>query len=336
MGIQHHGHNFPTCFASCSIPSYFNASLPEKLNAIRNAGFGGIEMSMPDILAYSEHLNGEMLNEDDFDGIASISTKIRDLVEDLGLRIVMLQPFSRFEGWSKSEHSEERVAAFRRARGWIRVMESLGTDMLQVGSSDADGISSSLDDLAADLSGLADMLAERGFRLAYENWCWATHAPLWKDVWQIIRRASRPNIGLCLDTFQTAGGEYGDPSTASGVIEEVGRDELDARWKHSMAEMASAVRGDEIFLLQISDAYKMTPPLCSDGDEPRCAWSHDYRPLPFDGGYLPIQDVLGAVLRTGFSGWLSIEVFDSKPKEGMSMEDFTKAAMESLKRLVAP
>jgi sugar phosphate isomerase/epimerase len=87
---------------------------------------------MPDILAYSEHLNGEMLNEDDFDGIASISTKIRDLVEDLGLRIVMLQPFSRFEGWSKSEHSEERVAAFRRARGWIRVMESLGTDMLQV------------------------------------------------------------------------------------------------------------------------------------------------------------------------------------------------------------
>lgn len=203
-----------------------------------------------------------------------------------------------------------------------------------MGSSDADGISSSLDDLAADLSELADLLAEKGFRLAYENWCWATHAPTWKDVWQIIRKANRPNLGLCLDTFQTAGGEYGDPSTVSGVIEEIGREELEARWKHSMAEMANTIRGDEIFLLQISDAYKMTPPLCSDGDKPRCAWSHDYRPLPFDGGYLPIQDVLGAVLRTGFSSWLSIEVFDSKPKEGMSMEDFTKAAMESLNRLL--
>ncbi|KAL6872708.1 xylose isomerase-like protein [Trichoderma novae-zelandiae] len=335
MGIRHHDRNFPTSFASCSIPSYFNASLPEKLNAIRKAGFDGIEMSMPDILTYSQHLNAETLNENDFDGIVSVSTKIRDLVDDLGLCILMLQPFSRFEGWSKSQHSEERGAAHRRARGWIRVMEALGTDMLQVGSSDADGISSSLDDLAADLSELADLLAEKGFRLAYENWCWATRAPTWKDVWQITRKANRSNLGLCLDTFQTAGGEYGDPSTVSGVIEEIGREELDARWQQSIAEMANTIRGDEIFLLQISDAYKMTPPLCSDGDKPRCAWSHDYRPLPFNGGYLPIQDVLRAVLRTGFTGWLSIEVFDSKPKEGMSMEDFTKAAMESLTRLLA-
>ncbi|KAL6886110.1 xylose isomerase-like protein [Trichoderma longibrachiatum] len=335
MGIHHRGRNFPTCFASCSIPGYFDASLPEKLDAIREAGFDGIEMSMPDILAYSQHLNGEALNDDDFDGIVSVSAKIRDLVGDLGLRILMLQPFSRFEGWTKSQHAEEREAAFQRARGWIRVMEALGTDMLQVGSSDADEISSSFDDLAADLSELADLLAEKGFRLAYENWCWATRAPNWKDVWQISRKANRSNLGLCLDTFQTAGGEYGDPSTASGVIEEIAREELDGKWKQSMAELADSVRGDEIFLLQISDAYKMTPPLRNDGDKPRSAWSHDYRPLPFDGGYLPIQDVLGAVLRTGFSGWLSIEVFDSKPKEGMSMEDYTKAAMGSLERLLA-
>ncbi|KAL7940193.1 xylose isomerase-like protein [Trichoderma barbatum] len=334
MGIQYQGRNFPTGFASCSIPKYFNASLSEKLEAIRYAGFDGVEMSMPDILTYSHHLRGEMLQEDDFEGIVSTSKEIRKMVNDLGLRILMLQPFSRFEGWSESQQPKKRAAAFQRAHGWIRVMEALGTDMLQVGSSDAEGISPSLDDFVSDLCQLADLLSEKGFRLAYENWCWATYAPTWKNVWEITRRAHRSNLGLCLDTFQTAGGEYGDPTTVSGVIEGLGSDELDKRWKHSMADLEHTVCGDEIFLLQISDAYKMNPPICYGKEKPRSIWSHDYRPLPFDGGYLPIQDMVNAVLRTGFKGWLSIEVFDSEPKDGMLIEDFTRAAMQALIRLL--
>lgn len=55
-------------------------------------------------------------------------------------------------------------------------MEALGTDMLQVGSSDSEGITGDINELAGDLAELADMLAEKGFRIAYENWCWATHA----------------------------------------------------------------------------------------------------------------------------------------------------------------
>jgi hypothetical protein len=58
----------------------------------------------------------------------------------------------------------------------MRIMEALGTDMLQVGSSDSEGISGDIDVLAGDLGELADLAAEKGFRIAYENWCWATHA----------------------------------------------------------------------------------------------------------------------------------------------------------------
>ncbi|CAI6076084.1 unnamed protein product, partial [Clonostachys chloroleuca] len=83
-------------------------------------------------------------------------------------------------------------------------MTALGTDMLQVGSTDSPDITPDVDQLAGDLGELADLLVERGYRLAYENWCWATHAPTWKDVWDIVQRANRDNIGLCLDTFQTA------------------------------------------------------------------------------------------------------------------------------------
>ena len=38
----------------------------------------------------------------------------------------------------------------------------------------------------------------------------------------------------------------------------------------------------------------------------RGRWSHDYRPYPFNGGYVPVTQVAKAVLRTGFTGWFSV------------------------------
>jgi len=178
------------------------------------------------------------------------------------------------------------------------------------------------------------MLAEKDMRLGFENWCWATYASTWKDVWDIVCKVGRENIGLCLDTFQSAGGEFGDPSTKSGYLEEFHSAELGSRWRHSLTELEHTVPADKIFLLQISDAYKMEPPLQETKERARSVWSHDYRPLPFSGGYLPIQDFFDSVLRTGFRGWLSVEVFDSEPKEGCTMEDYTKAAMQSLVRML--
>lgn len=141
-------------------------------------------------------------------------------------------------------------------------------------------------------------------------------------------------MGLCLDTFQTAGGEYGDPTTETGRIETIGGSELGSRWRRSLDELERTIPSNEIYLLQISDAYMMQPPIKSQSQRERSVWSHDYRPLPYDGGYLPIQEVLRAVFGTGFRGWLSVEVFDSKPKQGISMEDYTKTAMQSLTRML--
>ena len=83
----------------------------------------------------------------------------------------MLQPFANLEGWPK--RSEEREDAFERARRWIEVMEAAGTDMMlvnpcmclnrkpsrsvsQIGSSDAGGIISNFDELAADSAALLE------------------------------------------------------------------------------------------------------------------------------------------------------------------------------------
>lgn len=132
MPIQYQDSQLPTSFASCSVWSQQEGDLPEKLKAIHKAGFDGIELSMPDILDYGKLLNGSKPDERDYDAIADVASRVKELTDNLGLEILMLQPFPHFEGWRRGMQEREREDAFERARGWMRVMETAGTDMLQV------------------------------------------------------------------------------------------------------------------------------------------------------------------------------------------------------------
>jgi sugar phosphate isomerase/epimerase len=303
----------PISYATCSLGSPSNPPpLLDRLHAISNAGFAAVELSFPDILAYGQTLLGHEVGPNNYDELCKVAAAIKEECGKRNLGIMMLQPFANFEGWP--EGSDGRKDAFERARGWIRIMQACGTDMLQVGSSDTPLEKLDKGRMVSDLRELCDMLKEHGYRCAYENWCWSTHAPDWKDVWNIVKEVDRPNIGLCLDTFQTAGGEWADPRTTSGLVDDVSRDELEKRFKKSLDDLASSIPKDKIYLLQISDAYKVPEPLKDERDDsgllPRGRWSHDFRPLPYNGGYLPIVDVARAVLQTGFRGWFSYEVFD--------------------------
>ncbi|KAF2084168.1 putative 3-dehydroshikimate dehydratase [Saccharata proteae CBS 121410] len=332
----------PTCFATCSIGCKPEHTLPKRLEAISAAGFQSIELSMPDVIAFaSMHLRKEV-GPKDYDDLFSAAKVIKAQTDAKNLKITMLQPFANFEGWP--EGSPEREDAFDRARNWIRIMEACGTDMLQVGSSDSpeSKIGTDRERFVRDLQELADMLAAKNFRLAYENWCWSTHAPDWKDVWDIVRRVDKPNVGLCLDTFQTAGGEWADPTTTSGLRDDVpSATELGQRFRNSLEELARTIPKEKIYLLQISDAYRPTKPFDKDADadglRPRGRWSHDFRPLPFDGGYLPVAEVAKAVLQTGFRGPFSYEVFDGGVEgkgRDYELKDFADQAMKAQHQLL--
>ncbi|KAE9964895.1 hypothetical protein BLS_007991 [Venturia inaequalis] len=331
----------PVSYATCSIGCRPEHTLPKRLDAIASAGFTAIELSMPDILEFaSMHLRKEV-GPYDYDDLVTASKLVRGMCDAKDLKVLMLQPFSNFEGWP--ENSSEREDAFRRARGWVKIMEAVGTDMLQVGSSDTPSqqIGTDRHRFVSDLQELAALLDEKKFRICYENWCWSSHAPDWKDVWDIVRKVDRSNVGLCLDTFQTAGGEWADPTTESGLIESLSKDELRKKFQNSLELLSKTVPADKIYLLQISDAYKPKQRISKKEDgsglRPRGQWSHDFRPLPFNGGYLPVVEVTKAVLKTGFRGWFSYEVFDGSPDgkgKDYELQDFANAAMEAQKRLV--
>ncbi|OJJ64101.1 hypothetical protein ASPSYDRAFT_289054 [Aspergillus sydowii CBS 593.65] len=325
------GSNIPLSYATCSLGTT-DTPLPAKLSALSSSGFTGIELAFPDLLSYASSLHNKSVSPTFYAELRTAASEVAKLCKTHNLSIMMLQPFSNFEGWPRG--SPEREDAFARAKGWIGIMEAAGTDMLQVGSTDTplDKLSDSASlrgNIIEDLRELAGLLDEKGMRLAYENWCWSSHAPDWKDVWEVVRDVDRGNVGLCLDTFQSAGGEWGDPTTVSGRVGGVnpgsaGEKDLSRRFEESMAELARTVPREKIYLLQVSDAYvpvapgsesstKTTKPLDAgvvDGTAPRGRWSHDYRPMPYDGGYLPIEAVGTAVLKTGFRGWFSMEIFD--------------------------
>ncbi|PNS17659.1 Protein bfr2 [Sphaceloma murrayae] len=306
--------HIPTSFATCSLSPSTDLPLPDILHAISSASFTAIELSFPNLIHHASALHSRPVPADDYDALCLAASDIARLCASLSLEIILLQPFANFEGWAPG--SPERDEAFARAKGWIRIMVACGCSTLQVGSTDTpvEKIDVARDAVVRDLRALADLLAEQGLRMAYENWCWSSHAPGWREVWEIVKEVDRGNVGLCLDTFQSAGGEWGDPTTGDGVLRG-DREGVEARFRRSMEDLAREVPAEKIYLLQISDAYRMEKPLedkVVDGLRPRGRWSHDYRPLPGTGeGYLPCKEVARAVLKTGFRGWWSYEVFDS-------------------------
>ena len=121
--------NIPTSFASVSVGTP-NSNFEEKLQAISSAGFQAIELGFPDLLSFASRYHKKEIKETDYENLCSAGEEVRVLCAKNKLKIMMLQPFANFEGWP--EGSKERRDAFGKAKGWINIMQAVGTDMLQV------------------------------------------------------------------------------------------------------------------------------------------------------------------------------------------------------------
>jgi 4-hydroxyphenylpyruvate dioxygenase len=167
-----------TSIATVSI----SGTLDQKLAAIAEAGFAGVEIFENDLLG--------------FDGTA---LEVGQMIRDHGLVCTCYQPFRDFEGLPTAL----RDRALERAEAKFDVMEALGANLLLVCSSvhgEALGDTSRIVD---DFRLLGERAVRRGFRVGYEALAWGRHVNDHRQAWDIVRQVDHPSIGLVLDSFHS-------------------------------------------------------------------------------------------------------------------------------------
>ncbi|MER7975118.1 sugar phosphate isomerase/epimerase family protein, partial [Streptomyces sp. NPDC096080] len=197
---------------------------------------------------------------------------IRARCADLGLTIDLYQPLRDIE----AVPAGLLAANLRRARHKFALMNRLGADTVLVCSSVSPHAVDD-DDLAAEqLARLADLAQDFGIRVAYEALAWGRHVSTWDHAWRVVEKAGHPALGTCLDSFHILS-RGSDPRGIENIP------------------------GEKIFFLQLADA----PPLAMDVLQ----WSRHHRRFPGQGGF-DLAGLLRHVLRAGYTGPLSLEVFN--------------------------
>src|SRR5690625_785492 len=220
----------------------------------------------------SAGFDGVEIMDADLVGAYESPEEIRTLCERLGLTIDMFQPFRDVEGVDEQTFADN----LRRADAKFDVMERLGTDLMLL-CSNAGTATIDDDDLAAEQLGrLADAAARHGIRIAYEALAWGRFVDDYRHAWRIVQKADRPNLGVCLDSFHILSRGH-DPA----AIE--------------------TIPADRIFFLQLADAPAL--------DMDVLQWSRHHRLFPGEGDF-DLTGFLGHVLRAGYTGPLSLEVFN--------------------------
>ncbi|WP_141585199.1 bifunctional sugar phosphate isomerase/epimerase/4-hydroxyphenylpyruvate dioxygenase family protein [Actinomadura sp. WMMA1423] len=237
--------------------------------------------------------DGVEIFENDLLGSDMSPEEVRRRAADLGLAIDLYQPFRDFE----AVPPDVLAAGLRRAEHKFAVMERLGAARLLVCSNVSPA---AIDDdaLAAEQLGLlAERAAEHGIEIAYEALAWGRHVDDYFHAWRIVRAADHPNLGVCLDSFHILARDV-DPYAIR------------------------TIPGDKIFFLQLADA----PTLPMDV----LYWSRHYRCFPGQGD-LDVTGLVEHVLRTGYDGPLSLEVFNDIFRQAAAM----RTAQDAMRSLLA-
>jgi 4-hydroxyphenylpyruvate dioxygenase len=232
-----------------------SGTLTDKLHAASDAGFDGVEIFEPDLIA--SPLSPE---------------EIAALAARLGLTLDLYQPFRDAEGVGEEEFGR----VLHRARAKFALMQRLGIDTMLVCSNVGTATIDDDEVSAGQLRRLGDEAAAAGVRLAYEALAWGRYVDDYRRSWRIVELADHDAVGLCLDSFHILSRGH-DPA----AIEEI--------------------PGAKIFFLQLADAPALTMDVLS--------WSRHHRLFPGEGAF-DLGAFVGHVLRTGYDGPLSLEVFN--------------------------
>jgi 4-hydroxyphenylpyruvate dioxygenase len=297
--------------ATVSLGAAHLHTITAKLDAAARNGQQGLELFHDDLVQLAKTLQ---LNDSSprsaRDYEIDAAHAIRDLCAERHLRVVALQPFRHYEGLVDPIRHAERIDELRH---WAQLAKILGDSLfILIPSSflDSSEITGNRDRLAADLAEAADVTFP--VRIAYEALAWGTYINTWEDSWDVMKRANRPNLGICLDTFNIAARLWADPTDRTGRLPA----NADQALQDSMDRLVREIDPSRVLMVQLADGERVDPQtsfLHAPGVSTLLAWSRNARLFPCEeerGGYLPIRQVTNACLtRLGYIGWVSMEVF---------------------------
>jgi 4-hydroxyphenylpyruvate dioxygenase len=222
--------------------------------------------------------DGIELFEPDFTHHRGPPAELAAMLQDLGLAVELFQPFRDFEAVPEAAFQRNLARAERK----FDLMQAIGCRRMLVCSSVSPLTLPDPALAAAQLHALAERAARRGLQVGFEALSWGRHVTRWRQAWDIVRRADHPALGLILDSFHTL---------ALG-------DDVDA--------LVEQVPGDRISFLQMADAPQLSLNVIE--------WARHHRNFPGQG-QLDVVGFYEQVVRTGYAGPLSLEIFNDVFRE---------------------
>ena len=157
-----------------------SGTLTDKLHAAADAGFDGVEIFEPDLVASS-----------------ASPEEVVALAARLGLTLDLYQPFRDAEGVTEAEFED----VLRRARAKFALMQRLGTDTMLVCSNVATATIDDDEVSASQLRRLGEEASAHGVRIAYEALAWGRFVDDYRRAWRIVELADHDAVGTCIDSF---------------------------------------------------------------------------------------------------------------------------------------
>ncbi|MEE3851000.1 TIM barrel protein [Gordonia sp. LSe1-13] len=155
-------------------------TLEQKLDAAAAAGFDGVEVFEPDLVASP-----------------AAPRDVARAAAQRGLRVELYQPFRDLDS-SDEERFERNLVRLERK---FDVMDELGCDLLLVCSSPLAAAVGDDDRLCEQLERAAVLAERRGKRLAYEALAWGRHVNDYRHAARLVAAVGHPRLGNCLDSF---------------------------------------------------------------------------------------------------------------------------------------
>jgi 2-keto-myo-inositol isomerase len=240
-------------------------SLESKLDANVAAGFSQITLWAKDLVGHPDGYEAA-LNE----------------VRLSGLRVNAIQVMRDYEGLSGPLHRYK----IETVKTMLKLCEAVGAERLLICSSTSAHASGDIDHIAADLRKVAMLATPLGIRVGFEALSWGRHVNDFALSWEIVQRADRDNLGVCIDSFHVLAN-----CSLNGT-------DFDA---------LATIPGERIAFVQLSDflwSAVRTP-------EERIETARHLRVFPGEGVHsAELSRMIRMIDRAGYRGDWSFEVFN--------------------------